>query len=83
MTVVTSERCFCGEPFAVEIQDFREHEYLRVHDLAPIEVCEGCGRDLAAVEEERMDQWYEHLESRYGEDPYGVECGGVRYGGES
>lgn len=82
MSVVTGERCYCGEPFAVEIADLREHEYLRIHDLKPIEHCEGCGRDLVEVDEERAEQRQEYFESYYGEDPYGVRCGGVKYGGD-
>lgn len=58
MSVVTTRRCLCGEQYVVEtpgpaIEDITR---LRLHDLVPIERCEGCGRSFAETSEE-LERW--------------------------
>jgi hypothetical protein len=84
MSVMTAQRCECGEQHAVEIPgpEMEDIVYLRLHDLAPIECCEGCGRSFAEMVEE-LERWDGLWDEQPGPDPYGVRCGGVRWGGES
>lgn len=74
----SEHRCYCGEPFFEEYPflELGDPVFLRFADLAEIRACEGCGRDLADVVEELADQWYEQVESRYGDAPDRVRCGG-------
>lgn len=84
MSITYSERCTCGEQYAVEVSGLGMEDllYLCLHDLVPIESCEGCGRSFAEMREE-TERW----QGLWDEAPYdpdqtdGVRCGGIRYEG--
>ena len=82
MSVIHAERCGCGEQHAVEIPgpSGERIAYLRLHDLAPIERCQGCGRPFAEMLDE-LERWGDPLwDEAPGGEPYGVGCGGIRTG---
>ena len=78
MRVIRAERCGCGEQHAVEIpgENGERIDYLRLHDLAPIESCEGCGRPFAEVLDE-LERGFAGDE-RWNDDPEPLGCGGIR-----